>query len=291
MRRKASQQGVGDAALAADDRAFVQVVARAFDVMRCFEGAGAELGNQDISRRTGLPPSTVSRLTYTLTRIGHLSYRPDLQRYRVGAGAVALSSALLHGMDLRRLVRPIMQDLAEQVPGTVGLTVRDRGDMVYVEYARSAGTVGLYSVVGSRISLALSAAGRAHAAGLEPEARAALLRDLRAAAPGPAAQLEQWLAGGVPQLLRCGYITSCGDWSPHINGVAMPIPMSWPRTSAGAGFVLGIGVLASVFDAARLQAEIAPLLLAAGAQVSALLNALPDAPLDPATPNHEAPPP
>ncbi len=78
------------------------------------------LGNGDIRKRTGLPPSTVSRLTYTLTCIGHLSYVATLQRYRLGTGAIAMSSALLRGLDLRGTVRPAMQALADRVPGTVG---------------------------------------------------------------------------------------------------------------------------------------------------------------------------
>src|SRR5258707_8408129 len=52
----------------------IQVVSRAFDVLRCFEGHEARLGNLEISNRCGLPRSTVSRLTHTLTRMGQLVY-------------------------------------------------------------------------------------------------------------------------------------------------------------------------------------------------------------------------
>ncbi|MEA2897260.1 MAG: hypothetical protein QOJ84_2875, partial [Bradyrhizobium sp.] len=54
----------------------IQVVSRAFDVLRCFEGHEARLGNLEISSRCGLPRSTVSRLTHTLTRMGQLVYLP-----------------------------------------------------------------------------------------------------------------------------------------------------------------------------------------------------------------------
>jgi Transcriptional regulator len=37
----------------------IQVVSRAFDVLRCFEGHEARLGNLEISNRCGLPRSTV----------------------------------------------------------------------------------------------------------------------------------------------------------------------------------------------------------------------------------------
>src|SRR6266481_4632391 len=65
----------------------IQVVSRAFDVLRCFEGHEARLGNLEISNRCGLPRSTVSRLTHTLTRIGQLVYLPRDQKYRIGPSA------------------------------------------------------------------------------------------------------------------------------------------------------------------------------------------------------------
>ncbi|MEY2115135.1 MULTISPECIES: helix-turn-helix domain-containing protein [Rhodanobacter] len=39
--------------------------ARVF-ILRCFEYGAQRLGNQDISRQTGLPKTTVSRLAFTL---------------------------------------------------------------------------------------------------------------------------------------------------------------------------------------------------------------------------------
>ncbi|MDH2346211.1 MULTISPECIES: helix-turn-helix domain-containing protein [unclassified Bradyrhizobium] len=43
-------------------------MSRSFEVLRCFDGLAACLGNGDLSARCGLPRSTVSRLTQTLTR-------------------------------------------------------------------------------------------------------------------------------------------------------------------------------------------------------------------------------
>ena len=68
----------------------IQVVSRAFDVLRCFEGHEARLGNLEIPTRPAAP--TVSRLTHTLTRMGQLVYLPRDQKYRIGPSAVAMSS-------------------------------------------------------------------------------------------------------------------------------------------------------------------------------------------------------
>lgn len=70
-----------------DNRRVIQVVSRAFDIVRCFEGRSIRLGNREIADRCGLPRSTVSRLTLTLTQIGQLIYLPQEQKYALGPHA------------------------------------------------------------------------------------------------------------------------------------------------------------------------------------------------------------
>src|SRR6267378_1268989 len=51
------------------DRQFATTLARGLEVLRCFTPLEPLLGNKEISVRTGLPKPTVSRLTYTLTKL------------------------------------------------------------------------------------------------------------------------------------------------------------------------------------------------------------------------------
>ena len=62
-----------------DNVRVIQVVSRAFDIVRCFDGRSTRLGNREIADRCSLPRSTVSRLTLTLTQIGQLIYLPHEQ--------------------------------------------------------------------------------------------------------------------------------------------------------------------------------------------------------------------
>src|SRR5260370_38945761 len=79
----------------------IQVVSRAFDVLRCFENHEARRGNLEISNRCGLTRSTVSRLTHTLTRTGQLVYLPGDQKYCNVPSAVAMSTSMWRGLYLR----------------------------------------------------------------------------------------------------------------------------------------------------------------------------------------------
>src|SRR3954454_6434865 len=262
-----SRQGMlaGDLAGEGD---VIQVVSRAFDVLRCFEGHEARLGNLEISNRCGLPRSTVSRLTHTLTRMGQLVYLPRDQKYRIGPSAVAMSTSMTRGLQLRNLIRERLEDVAERFPGTVGFVIPDQFHLVYLEYARSVGALGLHETTGSRISMASTAAGHAYVAALEPEVGDALLAEMERDMPDAAQALRPRLASNRQHLKEHGYVTACGLWSPHINGLALPLWSPQYQTYV----VLTIGLLSEMYDEQRLHEKVAEPMRDLGRSVTALLQ-------------------
>lgn len=252
----------------AGDGEVIQVVSRAFDVLRCFEGHEARLGNLEISNRCGLPRSTVSRLTHTLTRMGQLVYLPRDQKYRIGPSAVAMSTSMTRGLQLRNLIRQRLQDVAEQLPGTVGFVIPDRFHLVYLEFGRAANALGLHETTGSRISMASTAAGHAYVAALEPEVGDALLTEMERELPDAARLLRPRLEHNRQFLKEHGYVVACGLWSPHINGVALPLWSPQYQTYV----VLTIGLLSAMYDEQRLHDEVAQPMLELGRSVAALLQ-------------------
>src|SRR5205809_197105 len=246
----------------------IQVVSRAFDVLRCFEGHEARLGNLEISSRCGLPRSTVSRLTHTLTRMGQLVYLPRDQKYRIGPSAVAMSTSMMKGLQLRNLIRLRLQDVAEQLPGTVGFVIPDRFHLVYLEFARAANALGLHETTGSLFSMASTAAGHAYTAALDADVGDALLAEMEREIPEGAKLLRPRIEANRRFLREHGYVVACGLWSPHINGLAVPL---WsPRYQTFV--VVTIGLLAAMYDEKRLHKEVAPRLLELGAAVGSLLE-------------------
>ena len=262
-----SRQGVlaGDLAGEGD---VIQVVSRAFDVLRCFEGHEARLGNLEISSRCGLPRSTVSRLTHTLTRMGQLVYLPRDQKYRIGPSAVAMSTAMMKGLQLRNLIRLRLQDIAEQLPGTVGFVIPDRFHLVYLEYARAANALGLHESTGSRIAIGTTAAGHAYAAALAPEVGDSLLAEMEREMPNAARAMRPRIENNRHFLKEHGYVVACGLWSPHINGLAVPLWSPQYQTFV----VVTIGLLSAMFDEKRLHREVAPLMIELGVAVGGLLE-------------------
>jgi DNA-binding IclR family transcriptional regulator len=247
----------------------IQVVSRAFDVLRCFEGHEARLGNLEISNRCGLPRSTVSRLTHTLTRMGQLVYLPRDQKYRIGPSAVAMSTSMMRGLQLRNLIRQRLQDVAEQLPGTVGFVIPDQFHLVYLEYGRAANALGLHEATGSRIAMASTAAGHAYTAALSREVGDALLAEMEREIPEAAKLLRPRLEGNRVHLRERGYVVACGLWSPHINGLAVPLWSPQYQTFV----VVTIGLLSAMFDEARLHREVAQPMIELARTIGSLLDA------------------
>src|SRR4249920_856409 len=246
----------------------IQVVSRAFDVLRCFEGHEARLGNLEISNRCGLPRSTVSRLTHTLTRMGQLVYLPRDQKYRIGPSAVAMSTSMMKGLQIRNLIRLRLQDVAEQLPGTVGFVIPDRFHLVYFEFARAANALGLHEGTGSRVSMTSTAAGFAYTAALDADVGDALIAEMERDAPGNAGLLKSRIEHNRRHLQEHGYVVACGTWSPHINGLAVPVwsPQYQPFV------VVTIGLLSAMYDEKRMHKEAAPRMRELGFAVGGLLE-------------------
>lgn len=262
-----SKQGMLASDLSGDGDV-IQVVSRAFDVLRCFEGHETRLGNLEISNRCGLPRSTVSRLTHTLTRMGQLVYLPRDQKYRIGPSAVAMSTSMMKGLQLRNLIRLRLQEVAEQLPGTVGFVIPDRFHLVYLEFARAANALGLHETIGSRISMATTAAGHAYTAALDTDVGDALIAEMEREIPEIAKVLKPRIEGSRQHLREHGYVVACGLWSPHINGLAVPMWSPQYQTYV----VTTIGLLSAMYDEGRLHREVAPRMLELGAAVGSLLE-------------------
>src|ERR1700693_299690 len=159
----------------AHDRKFVTALARGLDVLRAFTPSEGVLGNQEIVTRTGLPKATVSRLTYTLTKLGYLSHIERLGKYQLAPAALSIGYSALAITRCRQLARRHRQDVADLVGASVSLGSRDRLNLIYVEHCRSKAAVMLRLDLGSRIPLATTAMGRALIAALPERERDWLL--------------------------------------------------------------------------------------------------------------------
>ena len=261
--QSSSQASIPAHAESEEERHFVTALARGLNVLSCFNAHDPVLGNQDIALRCKLPKSTVSRLTYTLTRLGYLVRDDARGKYRLGpAMSSPVIAAALEHRDIHRSARSLMQELANGAKALVALGVRSRLSMSYLEACHGASNPGPVHGLsaGSCIPLATTAMGRAHLAAMEQRERRSVLDDLAAldaqAWPKLRRDIEQALAAARTLGCACSF----GDWRADINGIAVAF-------SLGRGIppmVIGCGGPAAEVTPDFLLDEVRPRLLALG---------------------------
>lgn len=203
-----------------EDRHFVTALARGLEVLSCFRHGETTLSNQELAQRCKLPKSTVSRLTMTLTKLGYLIHVQESGRYRLGTACLALGSALLNKLDVRKIARPMMMELAEFSGASVSLGVRDKLSMIYVENCRSTAALTLTLDVGSRMPLATSAMGRAWLAAVSDEERLEAMEQIRELDHLAWPNVKAGIDKAQQDYRTLGVTCSFGDWNKEVNGVA-----------------------------------------------------------------------
>lgn len=206
-----------------DARKFVEALARGLEVLSCFNPSDRYLGNQEISRRTGLPKSTVSRLTFTLAELGYLNYSKAHNKYCLGNSVISLGYAKLAQMDIRRISRPLMQALAEHTQASVNLGIPDQLNMIYIDTYRNTSTFSVQLDVGSQIPIATTSMGRAYLCALPEEERAELMDQIHASNEENWQVIQEGIGKAQADYLEFGYCMSLGNWRTEVHAVAVPL--------------------------------------------------------------------
>src|SRR4029079_14959181 len=95
-----------------------------------------------------------------------------------------------------------------------------------------------------------------------------LLAEMEREIPAGAKVLRPRVEANRRFLSEHGYVVACGLWSPHINGLAVPIWSPQYQTFV----VVTIGLLSAMYDEKRLHRDVAPTMIQLGNAVGGLLE-------------------
>ena len=271
LQRASRRPRAADKGEVADDaggRLFVTALARGLEVLSAFRAGDGALGNLELARRTELPKPTISRITHTLTQLGYLSYNNRLGTYELGGRTLTLSYAALANLDIRRVARPIMQNLAETHNLHIALAVRDKLMMLNVETCEGHGLVGLRLAPGSRIPIAITAIGKAYLTAISEEERDRIMDALRRQYGDDWPLIKRSVETSIRDVRERGFCVSMGEWRKDINAVGAPIA----APDGGAIYALSFGGPAYLVSQEQLEQEFGPALAAAASAIGASLG-------------------
>jgi DNA-binding IclR family transcriptional regulator len=197
----------------------VAAVERALAVLDALSDGNAELGTNEIARRTGINASTVSRLLATLAGAGIVEHVAESGRYRLGLRLLQLGNAVLARLDLREVARPHLHELVEETGETATLSAPGERDAITVDFVQSAASVQSVARIG-RPSI-----GHATATG-----KVLLAFGPAQLPPGPLKAYTKRtitdrgrLAAELDRVRRQRYAEAVGEREPHLNAIAAPV--------------------------------------------------------------------
>ncbi|MCG8516122.1 MAG: IclR family transcriptional regulator [Halanaerobiales bacterium] len=132
---------------------------RALNVLEKIVQADRALGVTELSNSLGMHKSSVYRLLATLAYRGYVKQDKN-SGYRVGIRLLELSNLVLGKLELRREIKPLLEELMEKSNETIHLGIIDNGEAVYIDKVEPSQTIRMYSSVGKRIPLYCTGIGK-----------------------------------------------------------------------------------------------------------------------------------
>jgi DNA-binding IclR family transcriptional regulator len=252
----------------ATDRKFVVALSRGLDVLRAFHPRDGLLGNQEIAARTKLPKPTVSRLTYTLTKLGYLAQVSRFDKYQLAPPAMAIGYAALANLGIRGIAEAQMRKLAEETGGDVAVGARDRLSMMYFAQCRGHSNWSAGLDTGSRIPIATTAMGRAYLYSLAEDQRAELLDKIKSRSGDKWPAIDAGIQRAGETMAKYGFTISAGEWLDDVHGVGVAL-----RMNDGTGpYAFNCGAPSFRFNEEKLISDIGPRLAAMVRDIEAVLD-------------------
>jgi DNA-binding IclR family transcriptional regulator len=241
-----------------EDPKFNVALARGLEVLRAFRPGDIYLGNSELAERTGIPPSTISRFTHTLCKLGYLHFVDTLGCYQLGFSVLDLGFGAMRTIDPHVLARPLLADLALESGAVVSFAVMEGDETVHIEVARAHAPISSNVYPGQRAPVADSCVGWACVAALAECDRLHLHKRLQAALGDEWSTIHKRFTTAARELEQAGFCIESGSpRSPWLNAAAVPVSATGDRRR----FALSISGPSSFLSRAALRNTWAPRLV------------------------------
>jgi DNA-binding IclR family transcriptional regulator len=214
--------------------------------------AETELGTNELARRTGINPSTVSRLLATLVEGGLVEHMHESGRYRLGVRLMHLGNIVLARLDLRQIARPHLHALVEATGETATLSAPGERDAVTVDFVQSTSSVQGVAQVGRPSIAHATATGKVMLAFGKPELPSGPL----AAYTARTITQRAALAVELDTVRARGYAVNFGEREEDLHAIAAPVWGSRAELAA----IVGVQGPSGRFTSQEMDAAVQPLL-------------------------------
>lgn len=205
-------------------RNYSSMLDKGLAIIEVLAAAKKPLKIAELAEKLSIPRPTIYRLIDTLEARGYVRSMGQTTEYFLSLKFLQLGEVVRDSLELRKLAYPYMERLRDEVELAVHLVVRDNDEAVYVEKVESRRPVRLFTQVGRRVPLHVTACPRvllAFNSDHEIEKYIAAAKMVKFT-PNTVADPET-LWSRIHEIRSKGYSTAYGELEPETAAVAVPI--------------------------------------------------------------------
>ena len=172
----------------------------------------------------GIPRTTVYRLIEPLEAYGYLRRNESTREYYLWLKLLQLGEKVRNSLEIRRLAYPFMVKLRDEVGFAVHLVVRDGNEAVYVEKVESNRPVRLFTQIGRRVPLHVTACPRvllAYCSDEEIRQYVSATKMVKYTLNTVADPETLWAR--IREIRASGYSIAYGELEPETAAIALPV--------------------------------------------------------------------
>lgn len=147
----------------------VKSLYKALKILDCFTVNHPEQGITEISEQLGLYKSNVHNIVDTFVKAGYLEQNPENEKYRLSFKILELGNVISSNMNIRTLIVPYMQQLADFTNETVYLGMPNETEVIYLDSCSPAQRLSTRQMLGVKAPLYCTGIGKAMLAYLPGE--------------------------------------------------------------------------------------------------------------------------
>jgi DNA-binding IclR family transcriptional regulator len=200
----------------------VNSVQHAARILRILGSAAEPMSMSDVARRVNLSKTATYHLLRTL-ELEKFVAKDAGSRYRLSWGVYELGSSVIRSIDLTRVARVHVDNLAEETGEVVLIGIVDEGTVLYLDRVASAGATSMLASAGRRTALHATATGKLLLAHQRESFIQAIIdaglprRTARTLCDGDALRAE------LAQIRARGYATCWQEFDNALSSVAAPL--------------------------------------------------------------------
>ena len=197
---------------------------KAFQILELVSRRDRRLTISNLSKELRISKSTVFGITKALEGIGAIVRDDKTKRYSLGLTLFELGRKAYARIDMRDIVRPIMENLMRSTRQSVFLGIRSGDHISIVDIIESTQDLKITAHIGARLPLLAGASGKVFMASITEHDASQLIRTmkLRRYTEKSIIDLDRYMEE-VRKVRKQGYALDDGEYMQGVRAVAAPI--------------------------------------------------------------------